>query len=304
MSVRLGAVFRTVLLSLRTLLIWIANLCLFYASPGAGLGEHWDNLASPVQLGGFAVLLLGTLLYSQGCSSVARDTTTVVKDIEEMYAALADPEVQAQEQAAESPTCQMALLSPDLLTSAAARSSLDSGQLPPISPTRSLTLHPGRLSDGSQPITFASLDDAQHHASQLSQLAQQGQLGSSISGGPTSARTTHGSFFGRALPGVITGAATTPKAALARKFERELQSVAGSGVFDVMATTPHSPQVAHSLMGATEAVHPLGSSWPPPSEHALTSRSLGAGAPLFWACRSLSDQDSIPATQSVARASR
>ena len=63
---RLGSVFRTVLLSLRTLLIWSANLAVFYASGGGAVGEGWDHVASPIQCAGFALLLAGTLLYARG----------------------------------------------------------------------------------------------------------------------------------------------------------------------------------------------------------------------------------------------
>lgn len=90
-AVRLGSVFRTVLLSLRTLLIWAADLAVFYAGVGGGrLGERWDGVASPLELCGFAALLLGTLLYAQGCSAVARDAGTIVREIEGMYRALSE----------------------------------------------------------------------------------------------------------------------------------------------------------------------------------------------------------------------
>eukprot|EP00892_Ulva_mutabilis_P004712 jgi/Ulvmu1/2612/UM014_0063.1 len=72
-SLHLGSVFRTVLLSLRTLLIWSANLALFYASGAGAVGEHWDRTASPIQCGGFVLLLLGTLLYARGSSRPAPD---------------------------------------------------------------------------------------------------------------------------------------------------------------------------------------------------------------------------------------
>jgi hypothetical protein len=95
-AVQLGSVFRTVLLSLRTLLIWSANLAIYYANVGHGsLGEHWDIVASPIELLGFAVLVLGAVLYSQGSSAVARDTKTIVTDIKGMYRALSERSVES-----------------------------------------------------------------------------------------------------------------------------------------------------------------------------------------------------------------
>lgn len=87
-AVHLGSVFRTVLLSLRTLLIWSANLAVFYSNDGGDVGEHWDRDASPVQCAGFVLLLLGTLLYAQGSSAVTRDTKSIVTDIQGIYRAL------------------------------------------------------------------------------------------------------------------------------------------------------------------------------------------------------------------------
>lgn len=59
----LGAVFRTVLETMRTLFVWILGLALFYI--GSGLGERW-NAFSPIQALGFAVLVVGTVVYGQG----------------------------------------------------------------------------------------------------------------------------------------------------------------------------------------------------------------------------------------------
>jgi len=77
-----------VLLSLRTLLIWSANLAVYYSNDGGDVGEHWDRDASPVQCAGFVLLLLGTLLYAQGSSAVTRDTKSIVTDIQGIYRAL------------------------------------------------------------------------------------------------------------------------------------------------------------------------------------------------------------------------
>jgi hypothetical protein len=59
----LGAVFRTVLETMRTLFVWLLGLALFYL--GTGLGERW-NVFSPLQAFGFAVLVVGTVVYGQG----------------------------------------------------------------------------------------------------------------------------------------------------------------------------------------------------------------------------------------------
>lgn len=62
----LGAVFRTVLETSRTLAVWVVDLILAATGAGGGkLGESWGPW-SWVQAGGFAVLVAGTLLYGQG----------------------------------------------------------------------------------------------------------------------------------------------------------------------------------------------------------------------------------------------
>jgi hypothetical protein len=117
-AVRLGSVFRTVLLSVRTLLIWLANLFIFYIlfHGKGGIGENFDRVASPIQLAGFAVLLAGTLLYSQGCSAVARDARAIIKDVQDAFDALsaADaPHGQSGELSEpRSPSLEMAARSP------------------------------------------------------------------------------------------------------------------------------------------------------------------------------------------------
>lgn len=64
-AVTLGSVFRSVLLAMRTLLIWGANLGIFYVGIGGGhLGEGLSS-GSPYQLLGCMLLLMGTMLYSQ-----------------------------------------------------------------------------------------------------------------------------------------------------------------------------------------------------------------------------------------------
>lgn len=65
----LGAVFRTVLETMRTLFVWLLGLLLFYL--GTGLGEKWTQYSS-IQAAGFAVLVLGTVVYGRGDESAAK----------------------------------------------------------------------------------------------------------------------------------------------------------------------------------------------------------------------------------------
>ena len=64
----LGAVFRTVLETMRTLFVWLVGLLLYYV--GTGLGERWDRF-SFVQAAGFCVLVTGTVVYGRGDESAA-----------------------------------------------------------------------------------------------------------------------------------------------------------------------------------------------------------------------------------------
>ena len=59
----LGAVFRTVLETMRMLSVCLLGLALFYL--GTGLGERW-NVFSPLQAAGFTVLVVGTVVYGRG----------------------------------------------------------------------------------------------------------------------------------------------------------------------------------------------------------------------------------------------
>lgn len=62
----LGAVFRTVLETSRTLFVWLVDLILFYTPLGLGkLGESWSS-SSWMQAGGFCVLVAGTVIYGKG----------------------------------------------------------------------------------------------------------------------------------------------------------------------------------------------------------------------------------------------
>lgn len=59
----LSAVHRVVIETLRTLAVWIADLLIYYVFSGGKLGEAW-NKYSWLQLFGFTVLVLGTILYN------------------------------------------------------------------------------------------------------------------------------------------------------------------------------------------------------------------------------------------------
>jgi drug/metabolite transporter (DMT)-like permease len=73
----LGAVFRTVLETTRTLFVWLVDLMLFYTPLGMGkLGESWSKY-SWVQAAGFVVLVIGTVVYGKG------DDAEVAKEIAE-----------------------------------------------------------------------------------------------------------------------------------------------------------------------------------------------------------------------------
>lgn len=62
----LGAVFRTVLETMRTLFVWLLGLLLFYTPLGMGrLGESWTAW-SFLQAAGFVVLVTGTMVYGRG----------------------------------------------------------------------------------------------------------------------------------------------------------------------------------------------------------------------------------------------
>lgn len=61
----LGAVARTILESLRTLVVWLLDLWLFYGMDN-GLGEPWVRPWSWLQAAGFVVLVAGSMLYSRG----------------------------------------------------------------------------------------------------------------------------------------------------------------------------------------------------------------------------------------------
>eukprot|EP00877_Chromochloris_zofingiensis_P012180 jgi/Chrzof1/7215/Cz02g15020.t1 len=67
----LGAVFRTVLETMRTLFVWLLGLLLWYTTPW-GLGESWTAW-SYLQALGFVILVLGTLVYGKGDERGAKE---------------------------------------------------------------------------------------------------------------------------------------------------------------------------------------------------------------------------------------
>lgn len=72
----LGAVFRTVLETTRTLFVWLVDLILFYTPLGMGrLGESW-SVFSWIQAAGFVVLVAGTVVYGKG------DELVVTQEVE------------------------------------------------------------------------------------------------------------------------------------------------------------------------------------------------------------------------------
>ncbi|KAK9809074.1 hypothetical protein WJX72_008950 [[Myrmecia] bisecta] len=71
-TARLGSVFRSVLMTVRTGLVWAIDLAIYYAGIGHGLlGERWAS-GSPLELVGLVMSVAGVVLYAQGNSRVAR----------------------------------------------------------------------------------------------------------------------------------------------------------------------------------------------------------------------------------------
>eukprot|EP00193_Tetraselmis_chui_P018154 CAMPEP_0177782328 /NCGR_PEP_ID=MMETSP0491_2-20121128/18392_1 /TAXON_ID=63592 /ORGANISM="Tetraselmis chuii, Strain PLY429" /LENGTH=668 /DNA_ID=CAMNT_0019302587 /DNA_START=82 /DNA_END=2089 /DNA_ORIENTATION=+ len=66
----IGSVFRSVLLTTRTALVWVADLVLFYTGLGGGVVGEELNRWSGIEALGFAFLLVGTLVYAQGTQNV------------------------------------------------------------------------------------------------------------------------------------------------------------------------------------------------------------------------------------------
>eukprot|EP01025_Chloroclados_australasicus_P033081 TRINITY_DN3360_c0_g3_i2.p1 TRINITY_DN3360_c0_g3~~TRINITY_DN3360_c0_g3_i2.p1 ORF type:complete len:541 (+),score=49.39 TRINITY_DN3360_c0_g3_i2:204-1625(+) len=83
----LGAVFRTVLETMRTLFVWIIDLILFQLPFIQGaLGEKWNIPYSFLQLLGFGVLVSGTVVYGKGDEKEIKERVQLlIQDEEEWY---------------------------------------------------------------------------------------------------------------------------------------------------------------------------------------------------------------------------
>ncbi|KAL4445807.1 hypothetical protein ABPG77_009006 [Micractinium sp. CCAP 211/92] len=89
----LGAVFRTVLETTRTLFVWLVDLVLFYTPLGMGkLGESW-SIYSWIQAAGFVVLVTGTVVYGKGDDQELAEQIAegMYDDMEEQPAAAVPP---------------------------------------------------------------------------------------------------------------------------------------------------------------------------------------------------------------------
>ena len=60
----LSAIHRTLIDALRTILVWGVDLLIYYAFNSSTFGEPWTTY-SPLQLGGFIFIVLGTLMYKE-----------------------------------------------------------------------------------------------------------------------------------------------------------------------------------------------------------------------------------------------
>mmetsp|Transcript_38230 Transcript_38230/g.83160 ORF Transcript_38230/g.83160 Transcript_38230/m.83160 type:complete len:450 (-) Transcript_38230:4544-5893(-) len=68
----LGAVFRTILETMRTIFVWAVDFVLFYGFPELGLGEGITPYTW-LQAVGFVVLVVGTLVYDKGDQKAAAE---------------------------------------------------------------------------------------------------------------------------------------------------------------------------------------------------------------------------------------
>ncbi|WIA30810.1 hypothetical protein OEZ86_000868 [Tetradesmus obliquus] len=106
----LGAVFRTVLETMRTLFVWLLGLLLFYTPLGMGqLGESWTPW-SYLQAAGFVVLVAGTMVYGRGDEEATK---------QELSEAVAEAFVAAPTPAAATDEEQAPLLPPSIGTTSA-----------------------------------------------------------------------------------------------------------------------------------------------------------------------------------------
>jgi len=77
----LSAVHRMLMSTLRTVLVWVVNLIIFYVIPkGDEYGEDWDRY-SWLQLGGFLILIFGTFVYMTGASPPKHENTLEASSI-------------------------------------------------------------------------------------------------------------------------------------------------------------------------------------------------------------------------------
>jgi len=76
----LTAVHRQLISTLRTVLVWIAEILFWYVIlPGKNFGENWD-WPSFVQLAGFICLVIGTFVYGRAKEAEAAEHTAVDPD--------------------------------------------------------------------------------------------------------------------------------------------------------------------------------------------------------------------------------
>lgn len=78
----LSAVYRVVIETLRTLCVWLIDLFIYYVLSDGKLGESWTPY-SPVQLIGFTLMVLGTILYNYN-NLVAERKPATAKSTEEL----------------------------------------------------------------------------------------------------------------------------------------------------------------------------------------------------------------------------
>jgi drug/metabolite transporter (DMT)-like permease len=63
-SKKLSSVHRTLIDACRTVFVWVINIILYYAT-SAQFGEKWDNTSGFIQLGGFLLMVCGTLTHNK-----------------------------------------------------------------------------------------------------------------------------------------------------------------------------------------------------------------------------------------------
>lgn len=158
----IGAVFRTVLETMRTLFVWLVDLMLFYG--GFGLGESW-SVYSWLQAAGFVVLVCGTLVYNKGneeeynkevseaMAVIATDAPIVHEDGGSFIGGYAPTTARTIPTSAPAPTAPMPMASGSFkVTHTIVASSFHRGSLPSSMPRGSLVGSVGRSRlHGDQP---------------------------------------------------------------------------------------------------------------------------------------------------------